>query len=812
MENGSSSARASLAITEKRKMVHPKTPVGCISIFFQFFARRKLFSRKLLTHVRPANKAPKKLPMAKKLLIADENSGGFPRIKKVEDDGRMRAPGVVAKLMGLDSVPVVRREKPKESSQSHVDGIRNEASQELSVANPQKMQNVDKFSDSKASGIGRGVRSDLSKSKTYHHKFVSPAKSPRSLSGMNKAQLLEAATKILNHGSGSGDQPARSFTVSEEASNGSLCSSCRNSGEIVELRLSGKEAERTDQENTKKNAHVKSKLQNKAALLHPVQAKGTARNAPIISNNRGRTASLVIQDKSNLQNRARDSVEAKTHVRNTQHKNMPQKNASSNSALKQNNLKQNQLYSVNKEAVPKPVVRSNQLRIRDQNATNGAKNFVSLNKNLSYCADLRSKIEVSDRMDRVKGSLENKNIIRKRWSDNDLQNENAGILRLKFAVERTVGKELIKGKGAGLVSKKPISQNHARSDSGKQAELDMEERRGIRETAGGGSHPKVMPSDAARQNLTSLKGTTYTPKASSQQNRNGWTYRADLMDRPKFDRRSLPGSRKDDAKTGKSAALRARDSDHPKPISLLETSFRHDCPSGSSNRSAGGKPFTYLKESSRSKSSASLVNIRKLAAESNPYSTISNTTRHDASTFELAIQESKLRYSEEVVLNAELLLENISYFRSERTKSSSLAVFLHETMEAILDAFCISTRCTFSFAKTTEGNLLRNLVLDFIIEFLASLYSRYCNFGYNSWLKVLLFCIKDRLVAEIEKEMKSWYPMIGKAIEDLVEKDFDKSTEIWIDFSTKAFQIGMQIEDDILQILIDEVVLDLSRG
>ncbi|XVF20778.1 hypothetical protein REPUB_Repub12eG0032700 [Reevesia pubescens] len=231
---------SALAITEKK----PQRPGGCVGIFFQLFdwnrrfAKKKLFSRKLLPPAR--TKASKKfggdekMPKSKLHLIADENSGGFPNMKKngkhsnaeIEQKHEMRAPGLVARLMGLESMPAVSRDKSNKKalvSSSNSD-VRNEKMvnsqsganvEDLALEKgsakmeprPQKIQKIEPYDRRVVTRFGAEalqIRSVLSRSKKYHHqKFVSSVKSPRISSARNASRasrLIDAAAKILEPG------------------------------------------------------------------------------------------------------------------------------------------------------------------------------------------------------------------------------------------------------------------------------------------------------------------------------------------------------------------------------------------------------------------------------------------------------------------------------------------------------------------------------------------------------------------------------------------------------------------------------------
>ncbi|KAJ6402694.1 hypothetical protein OIU84_014740 [Salix udensis] len=229
-----------LALTEKKA----HRPGGCAGIFFQLFdwnrrfAKKKLFSRKLLPAARAKQPSKKfggdeKMPKTKLHLIVDENKGGFPNVKKsgncnndiVVKKHEMRAPSLVAKLMGLDSLPTVHRDKHKKVSNSvacdvteeklvnnsHSESDRNDLKMEKRSAKvesrPQKLQKTGQFERQALTRFGADVfqiNSALSRSRRHHHpKLAPPFKSPRISSSKNASRtsrLIDAATRILEPG------------------------------------------------------------------------------------------------------------------------------------------------------------------------------------------------------------------------------------------------------------------------------------------------------------------------------------------------------------------------------------------------------------------------------------------------------------------------------------------------------------------------------------------------------------------------------------------------------------------------------------
>ncbi|KAK4426641.1 hypothetical protein Salat_1432800 [Sesamum alatum] len=223
---------SSLAVVEKK----PHRPGGCVGIFFQLFdwnrrfAKKKLFSKKLLPPVRLRQVSKKfagdeKQPKLR--LIADENSGGFPAAKNnnggTNDDHEQkhetRVPGLVARLMGLESMPALQREKSKKVPASgfvsgkaekfvDCDVVREEVTVEKGgikhESRPQKLQRTSVSERLPITRLGSEklpFKNVLSKSRKHQHpKLPSPVKSPRHIPRKNPSKLIGAATRILEPG------------------------------------------------------------------------------------------------------------------------------------------------------------------------------------------------------------------------------------------------------------------------------------------------------------------------------------------------------------------------------------------------------------------------------------------------------------------------------------------------------------------------------------------------------------------------------------------------------------------------------------
>ncbi|KAL1812581.1 uncharacterized protein LOC108228003 [Daucus carota subsp. sativus] len=217
-----------LAITEKK--AQRASGGGCGGIFFQLFdwnrrfAKKKLFSNKLLPLGSKKFGTDDKLPKLR--LMCDEKGEAFSNGKKNGarnvDSGQkqgMKTPTLVARLMGLDSLPAVQRNKSKKGYELGVDRGEEIATDSCALARqqievekagskhesrPQKLQKTggsERRSVSRFGAEGLQFKNVLSRSGKHHHpKFVSPVKSPKSLSKKSASRLIGAATRILEPG------------------------------------------------------------------------------------------------------------------------------------------------------------------------------------------------------------------------------------------------------------------------------------------------------------------------------------------------------------------------------------------------------------------------------------------------------------------------------------------------------------------------------------------------------------------------------------------------------------------------------------
>ncbi|KAJ0242954.1 DnaA initiator-associating protein [Hirschfeldia incana] len=209
------------AITEKR----PSRLSGCVGVFFQLFdwnrrfAKKKLFSRKSLLPGKQASKrfgGNDKLLKSKLNLIDDENRGSFPNRGEVVEFKKheMRPPSLVARLMGLESIPSNHRDKgnkkskkkkPSHSDKCHLSDEEEEEEEDNGLdikSRPQKMQRTicdRRVMVKKFGSDAMQIKNVLTRVRKHQHQGLAvPVKSPR-LQRRN-SRLINAAARILEPG------------------------------------------------------------------------------------------------------------------------------------------------------------------------------------------------------------------------------------------------------------------------------------------------------------------------------------------------------------------------------------------------------------------------------------------------------------------------------------------------------------------------------------------------------------------------------------------------------------------------------------
>ncbi|WVZ99520.1 hypothetical protein U9M48_044800, partial [Paspalum notatum var. saurae] len=507
---GSSSApsagggSSSLAIAERQKPAP-----SCVAALFQMLAKRKLFSSsskkaKLLPPVRAQKFSPgrppvggEKTPAAKmrpllldsadcsRSKIESSGTGRYPQPGQDRNcsENETCAPGVVARLMGLNSMPAVNHQRPnKATDSSELSDYRNSGPRDWSgtsrsiYTSPQKQQKTgQRIDDRRHDSASQFNASDTRPlwPRRYAHKVASPVKSPRSMSSRNKARLIEAAAKVLEPGlqsknrrlswrhayleypCSSDDGTPGGTAVLHNVSDQFLRDICDVEAPRLgapNMGATSLHSTRTGDDTSKKRVPIRRpdqdvscQMQTECFLVSSTEKTGFGDNVQ-------RTSNLI--------------ADTNQGARKKQHRSNISRDSAPCGPLKQNNLKQNALPAACRAADPEYMAQTNKHRSGERDTTHGGQDFVYVNKRMNGNTSLRSKRKVIDRFGESHANEENKNMSTKGRRASNLHGETSNKLKLKTTTPKGMEKDMIIAKGAGLVSEKPkpASPNCGRSD------------------------------------------------------------------------------------------------------------------------------------------------------------------------------------------------------------------------------------------------------------------------------------------------------------------------------------------------------------
>lgn len=360
--------------------------------------------------------------------------------KKLE----MRAPGLVARLMGLESMPTVHRDKPKKPSisdnydkgeekfrGSHGEFNKEELNLEKGGAKqesrPQKLQRTGTFESRAMTRFGAEalqIKSVLQRSRKHHHhhqKLPSPVKSPRISSGRNmsrSSRLIGAATRILEPGLQATSRAKCALTYSSSMhyspkdemvteGNGvtspeewNQCSfnagtskplmgqsSCQNCGNLVDFRPIFEEQPSAFSASSFVNGSSQDSGWNKS---RPAASCHEQEKDAVFERSNDQAVPQVAQIKDNLRIHNEQITGAVSHKGQRQwhlssHECKPQKDEASPIALK-HRTQTDELMLLSRDKIPPRSKLSNLQSRRVSsvgNPSSGTKDFVALNRSLS---------------------------------------------------------------------------------------------------------------------------------------------------------------------------------------------------------------------------------------------------------------------------------------------------------------------------------------------------------------------------------------------------------------------------------------------
>lgn len=919
-----------LAITERKVQ---QKPGGCVGIFFQLIdwkrklSKKKLFSKKLLPPARAKKfKGDEKMSNSKIHLIANENSGGFPSANKkggnhgfdVDQKSEMRVPSLVARLMGLESIPTAQRDKSKKAlcadgkneslGGDHCELERQGMDLEVGVvkhdSRPQKLQKTGSYERRAVTRFGAEafqIKSVLSRGRKYHHhhhhpKFASSLKSPRIPSGKSasrSSRLIGAATKILEPGLQSRSRakvslaypasmyPSKTGIVTNDVQNQSCyeagsCkqlmeqSSCKNCGNLLDV--------------------VDCKLEVGGQPLDhpPVVSDVITATSMVSSEKKGKSFSSLGHERDVVLLRSQEkliSLDSEEKGKNNAHISwseptvrrmsmprdcLPKWNSSCQSSRtleddptsfpsKHKTQSQEQMISSERYSSGSTMSDMQVKRVSSSTSTmNGAKDFVSMNRSLSGRTRTRSPTKAdSSKFDlerkpynRQHNSLSHvRTLERKRRIPNATQLEGTGSVYSVGAKQRNLHSN-------GLCGKRRDSNASSLNNSiGKNKQVAQ----GERVIKVNDNKINGVVSFTFNSPLKQKLGITVEREETSSDN--------ESIKRPKPLRvdalgafleqklKELTSQRDEELATGfppkKSSAMILQElisalssehlichdghhvfndnvglhygekqerllgtscnGNHLSPGSVLEASFSsssldessgHGFHPDSMNHSCYGQleHDTELSDSATSFTKGRIVEILSDLVSQIP------KALESLHTFGSELTISKLNHMKDILLHAELVLGITTDRRQDEGPQLIIHRFLVDDLESMTsDATWNDVGCE----DSKQRKEVKGFLLDCVVEYLESNCSLYFNSGFRTWTKLPLCMRAEMLAKEVKREINKWLSMVGMVPDEIIEWEMSHSLGKWLDFDIEAFESGVDIDGDILQILVDEVVEDL---
>ncbi|KAM5578104.1 hypothetical protein ABKV19_008434 [Rosa sericea] len=841
MDEDSTTGKMASSMVIPEKPTH--RPGGCVGIFFQLFdwkrrfANKKLFSQKLLPPSRAKQLLNKfgddKMPISKLHLIADENnSGNLKKNLNYSCASELRAPGLVARLMGLDYLPAAH-EKPHNTQVTHAcDGLiknqnvsdrqelleKGEAKPESRPQKLQKMGLYDKTAVTRFGAESLQFKSVLPRSRKHHQhqKLASPVKSSKISTA---SRLIGAATKILDPG-------------------------------------------------------LQSTNRAKCALIssfHHPQADATPAQSPDVSKkthyDAEQTISSSAQAKDSIFQRTRDqplSLSGQKNIRihgkpfKERKAPSPEGQAScqlSSQPYKPHRYQMQHPMSLGKERIP-PRYKLNNLDSRRAssaaNAVRGTKDFIALNRSLSNrtCPMVPTKGKDS-KFERERKAFIGKDdspfqlrtsIRKRRMIHVSGQVTNTGIVTPTTTIQRNTQFGAPAGNGLGNGTDL-MSQTCANSEL-------ADKRDGNR--AYGNTDTAVM-SFTFNSPITSKTGISAEMEATGMDNDGKIYFQKPLslsgdaigvFLEQKL--RELACLEDDDLAIGasskrstamihdghissysqkiftakgkpKKSAGTSLDGDHLSPGSVLEASFS----SSSMDDSSGRRSFypislDYSDDHLQAQGydadlTGSATSGGRMKTSREMMITLVNSVcriLHSINADGERVRRRKLTHACEIILNAELLFGNATMHNMDGMEGPFMSPFLRD-LETIASSRMTSFNMFGGLEDIEKGSQPDGLFFDCVIEYIESKYAWYCNAGFRYWKELPLSMNQKLIFQEVEEEIKKWTRLSGMISDEIVAWEMSHSFRKWTEFDIEAFEAGSEIDGDILQTLVNEVAIDL---
>ncbi|KAK1408371.1 hypothetical protein QVD17_40093 [Tagetes erecta] len=768
-------------------------------------SRKKLFSSKSESPEQPkqTKRTDGNMPMTRfNMMDEDDMIGGY--IMKgssdyscatsvTDEDGYgTKAPGVVARLMGLDSLPTVNfsdtYSNPSFDSQSLRDSSTNYIREDLEFDLMDcQVETISRATKSKPEKmvIGRAIEKFQTETlppksakpiPVTRNKMLSPIKSSRFVPSNNPGRIMEAASKIPLVGSSSPSPSLSSSTVPFRVK------VSKQKTENLARKPKIPEPSRRPLESNVKNVKSQQCVEPKKSISLALQAKAN------------------VQKREGLNHRAQS---VRTTQSNTERNS--QKNPVSSNVLKQNNQKQNSLVDRGKSN-PKSSC-SNvgpQARKPVSQKTSHKKEPYSTRKKRSveesdHNNAVRDRSNRSNRSDVVSFTFTAPIAARTVTSNNGFlssthQTTNTPYLTNNASNSQSLTTNVIGADALSTLLEQKLREYDSPASVSQDSLLATDTDIGEDSSCGFSSYKPDQDQERITSEDSSHGFSSYDP--------------LNLMKKPDTDRDSSYGFstndpvdlmkkhhnsgqdliNKDDLSYGLSSNNPREPMFHdyayrkylfgrqPSPDSVLEPSFNTE----SCNSSDTADSY---------KQDSVSVKARELKATNfiaNPSPMDVDIDLLDSACSITTVTKWEPEYINQVLANIETMFADFTIGRSRKIVNP-----------------CVFDQLEFGRPNDEAAKLRRELVFNCVNECMES--------RCRVWAKGLATVRRpDRLAQEVYQEIAGWEDMKDSMVDELVDKDMSGSSyQKWLDFDVEGFEIGVEIESRLLDSLINEVVDDI---
>ncbi|VFQ61043.1 unnamed protein product [Cuscuta campestris] len=792
---------------------------GYVGGFLQLFdwnakSRKKLFSSKSDSpeHSKMKKRCDGNLPMTRYHLVEEDemntNTGSYSYASSMTDDEEfcVKPPGVVARLMGLDPLPPSSSNLSQFYSSTPFSEPCWRSRNQKAIATPIHKFQTEILPPKYAKTIP-----------ITHHKLLSPIKSASSILPENAAQIMEAAARII--------EPS----VTTRPKMPSLGGSCLAPLKVRDLKVKVESASR------RVSGTNTTKCLNRSASKERVVVTSESEESYGGTKSKGKSISLALQAKENVLkreglNNVSSAKEPSDLYSNQimQRNNIQKKPSSAVSVLRQNNQKQNCSSDRGK---PSSKPQGKRALTRDSSfsqhkSSTMKKSAESSNKISSRGLSLEMSTNKKEEI-----FFSNKNMTRKKQRSTD-GNFSSGK---KHSTSGNRSEELFQScglmdrEGTNIVSftfKAPLTRSTPINEISKGVEKNSSDL---------SADYRVKKFHHSPERISSLKSPLLAHDGIGGR---------DLSYLLEQKLRELTEKVEPSCQT--STILH----DDPMQIDHLPVSQHHFVFSSTDSmemtvkhkRQAVEGTCHYTKKlcDRRFPSPISVLENYNYSTESCNYSDMeSNTTPSSKQSSSNHAQEivgiTSLNRLHSREADSELLdsaSSRTSYFTEDRKahigKSPSeweleyvkeiIGSTNLDLMMMILHAFSVKPHLydLLECRKVMDGHghdlrLERKVLFDCVSECLESMCAKYGGgCGYEMWAKgTLVVGRKDRLAEEVYREILRWSGLRDSMVDELVDMDMSNGSGKWLDFETEEFELGLQLENGLIDSLLDEVVKDM---